>query len=170
MTELTQLLVKALLNYDPLTGELTHAVDRRPTGKAEEPAGWVNQRGYHRVSVEGKNLPANRVIWLWMTGVYPTLDVDHKDRQRANNVWSNLRLATRSNNLINQGRKPNNTSGYKGVLSRGDSHIVRLRIAGKTKYFGSYPTAVQAAHAYDVVAVKHNGEFAVTNKSLGLVQ
>lgn len=169
MSKLTQSLVKTLLNYDPLTGALTHAVDRRPTGKAGEPAGWVNQRGYHRVSVEGKNLPTNKVIWLWMTGTYPVLDVDHKDRHRANNVWTNLRLATRTDNLINQGKKPNNTSGYKGVSSRGSSHMVRLRIAGEIKHFGSYPTAIQAAHAYDVVAVKHNGEFAVTNKSLGLV-
>jgi hypothetical protein len=169
MIELTQALVKSLLNYDPITGRLIHLVDRRPRGKAGEPAGWVNSRGYCRVSIEGVNLPANKIIWLWMTGTYPTEDVDHKDRNRANDVWSNLRLASRSKNLTNQGKKSNNTSGYKGVGSRGNSHAVRLRVNGKSTYFGSYPTAIEAAHAYDVEALKHNGEFAVTNKSLGLL-
>lgn len=169
MTILTQHKVRSLLGYDPLTGHLTHLINRPPTGVAGEPAGWVTGRGYVRVTVEGVNLPANKVIWLWMTGVYPVEDVDHKDRNRSNNVWLNLRLATRSENLTNQGKKPNNASGFKGVSTRGNSHMVRLRIAGKSTIIGSYPSAEEAAAAYDVAALKHYGEFAVTNHSLGLI-
>ena len=62
MTILTQHKVRSLLGYDPLTGHLTHLINRPPTGVAGEPAGWVTGRGYVRVTVEGVNLPANKVI------------------------------------------------------------------------------------------------------------
>lgn len=169
MTELTQQQVRKLLDYDPVTGKVTHLVNRPPFGLAGEPAGWVNSRGYFRVSIEGLDLPGHKVIWLWMTGTYPVGDIDHEDRNRSNNKWDNLRLATRSQNLTNQGKKPNNRSGFKGVSSRGNSHTARVRIGGKPKIIGSFPSAKEAATAYDIAAVASYGEFAVTNLSLGLL-
>lgn len=161
MTALTQNQVRKALNYDQLTGSLTHK-----SGKA---AGWVTDRGYVRVSVKGKIYPATKVIWLWMTGIWPEKDVDHRDRNRANNAWSNLRLATRCMNLVNQGLKHNNRSGFKGVTSRGNSHSVKLRVNKEIVSLGSFPSAIEAAIAYDKAATHHHGEFAVTNKSLGLI-
>lgn len=37
-----------------------------------------------------------------MTGEWPEEDIDHVDRNRANNVWENLRAVSRSANLHNK--------------------------------------------------------------------
>ena len=104
-----------------------------------------------------------------MTGFYPAEDIDHIDGNRSNNIWTNLRLATRRQNLMNQGKRPNNHSGFKGVTSRGNSYAVRFRANGKIVWVGSFPTAKEAAEAYDREVVKHQGDFAKTNRALGLL-
>lgn len=169
MIELNPVELRKLFNYDPLTGILTNAIDRPPFGKIGVEAGWVNSRGYHRVSVHGQDLPAHVVIWVMMTNSYPLGDIDHIDRNRSNNIWANLRLASRCQNLVNQGKKPNNRSGFKGVTSRGNSHSVRFRINGKIVHIGSFKTAKEAAEAYDREVVKQQGDFAKTNRALGLL-
>lgn len=170
MSKLTHSLVKELFDYDPHTGKLTHAKDSPPKGKKGREAGWVTSYGYRRVGAATNEYFAHLVIWLWMTGTIPEMDVDHKDGNRDNNKWDNLRLATRSQNLINQGLKLNNKSGFKGVCSRGNSHSVRLRVNGKVLHFGSFSDPLIAARVYDIEAVRHHGEFAKTNKSLGLIE
>ena len=168
MRNLTHKQVVELFNYDPITGALTHR-QKSARGSVGEEAGWVNSRGYHRVSIEGVEYAAHKVIWLLVTGTHPVTDIDHEDNNRANNAWKNLRPATRSQNLMNQGKRSNNASGYKGVTSRGNSHSVRFRSNGKVIHAGSYPSALEAAQAYDREVVKHQGQFAKTNKSLGLI-
>jgi hypothetical protein len=46
-----------------------------------------------------------RIIWLLRTGDYPSLEVEHKDGNPQNNSVSNLRLATRSQNMANKEAK-----------------------------------------------------------------
>jgi len=50
-----------------------------------------------------------------MTGEWPATTIDHKDRVRSNNRWSNLRLATKQQQQENRSRARNNTSGVTGV-------------------------------------------------------
>ena len=53
---------------------------------------------------------------------------------------------------------------YKGVQIR--AHI---RHDGKLIFLGTFESAEAAAIAYDEAAIRMHGEFAVTNKSLGLL-
>lgn len=89
-------------------------------------------------------------------------DVDHIDRNGLNNRRSNLRLATRSQNMANMGRPKRNTSGFKGVgwhreRSKWQAYI---RVHGKLIHLGRFAEKEQAAEAYAVAASKHFGEFA----------
>lgn len=169
MIRLTQEYLKQVFDYDPVSGILSYAKNMRPRGKIGQEAGWVNARGYRRVNLHGKEYAAHVLIWFWMTGSFPPQDIDHIDGNRSNNIWLNLRLASRSQNLRNQGKKTNNTSGFKGVTSRGNSHSVRFRVDGQVIHIGSYSTAEEAAAVYDREVVKHQGCFAKTNKALGLL-
>lgn len=95
------------------------------------------------------------------------LDVDHIDRNGLNNSRSNLRVATRSQNLANRGKTRANTSGYKGVFARGRRWLAQIKVNGEAIRLGTYETREEAARAYDKGALKFFGEFAYLNFSEG---
>lgn len=167
MIEPKKLLEK--FSYDPHTGHLIYRVPGPPRKKVGDRAGSLGKRGYRDISIKGRLYKEHRVIWAMMTGAWPTSDVDHVNRIRSDNRWTNLRLATRAENLSNQGLKPNNKSGFKGVNSRGNSHVAVFRLNGVIQRIGPFQTAQAAAQAYDLAVLKSLGQFAVTNRSLGLL-
>jgi AP2 domain len=94
--------------------------------------------------------------------------VDHKDREATlDNRRQNLRV-TLDKNQQNQGKHKNNTSGFKGVCwdKRKAQWRARISAGGKSVLLGLFPTALDAAAAYDAAAKELHGEFAVTNASL----
>lgn len=102
--------------------------------------------------------------------------VDHINGNGLDNTRKNLRLCTQYQNLASQRMPVNNKSGYKGVYySRGKKDgrarpwRARIRHQKQEYNLGQYATAVEAALAYDAKSVELNGEFALTNKGLGLL-
>lgn len=89
-------------------------------------------------------------------------DTDHIDGNGLNNRRSNLRYATKSQNMHNARKRKDNTSGFKGVCWHKSSGkwMARIRLGGKQHHIGSFST-VQAAHeAYSQMASRLHGEFA----------
>lgn len=80
-------------------------------------AGRLDANGYCTVKVSGKRYMIHRVVWALFAGSYPEngLEIDHVDRNRSNNRFYNLRLATRHQNSCNQKPRIDNTTGFKGV-------------------------------------------------------
>lgn len=93
-------------------------------------------------------------------------DVDHKDRTRCLDCRrSNLRLATRSQNLANARKRLGGTSKYKGVTKKptGKPWMSRIAKEGEQIYLGRFDTEEAAARAYNSAAVELFGEFALLN-------
>lgn len=103
----------------------------------------------------------------------PQQDVDHIEQVDGSH-WQdrliNLRICSRSENNWNRKLSLNNTSGYKGVSwnKPNSKWRVRIKISGKSQHLGYFPTPEAAAEAYDAAAIRHFGEFALTNEELGL--
>jgi hypothetical protein len=94
----------------------------------------------------------------------PELEVDHINGNRIDNQKSNLRNCTHQQNIFNKTNLWNNTSGYRGVsLYYSKYWVARITINVKISHIGTYKTAEEAAHAYDIKAVKCFGEFAGLN-------
>ena len=89
--------------------------------------------GYLYVGVNRKQYPCHRVIWAWVTGEWPTDLVDHKDLDKINNRWKNLREATFSQNRANILPYKNNKSGFKGIswYKPANKWVCRIGIDGK---------------------------------------
>lgn len=155
-------------NYCPQTGILTHRQVTTNRVKEGDQVGSLHSRGYLHTRLDGKTVKVHRVIWFYQTGQWPDQDIDHIDGDRSNNAWSNLRACSRAQNLQNMKAK-NPQSGFKGVVRRGGSYMVRLRANKQTYHVGSFSSAKEAAEAYDQAALQLQGSFAKTNKALGLL-
>lgn len=105
-----------------------------------------------------------RLLYAVFIGPIPDgVFVDHIDRNGLNNDLSNLRLATQSQNIMNQnirkGRK------YKGTrFTRDGKWEARTTYKKKVVYLGRYETEIEAAAVYNDWAAKTYGAFAVLNK------
>jgi hypothetical protein len=92
-------------------------------------------------------------------------EVDHINGNRLDNRRENLRLATRSQNAKNVGKKPSNKSGFKGVHKHGrnNSWVAQISVENKMIHLGSFKTPEEAALAYNAAAQRLHGEFANFN-------
>lgn len=151
MAELTQARLKELLSYDADTGIFTWIKDNRR-------AGGVNGRGYLLVRINTKLYPAHRLAWLYMTGSFPAGLLDHRDTDRLNNRWVNLRECTASQNQWNRSKKASSLTGVKGVTYRANrgTYIVNVN----KKYHGSFKDLDSATTCAMRVREELHGEFA----------
>ena len=111
----------------------------------------------------GGNGPKHRAVQLHrvIMGEPKGLLVDHRDGDGLNNRRSNLRMATRSQNQHNQKLASHNTSGFKGVRwdkQRGKWQAA-IRLNGKRKHLGFFPTPEAAYEAYCKGSAEIHGEF-----------
>ena len=92
------------------------------------------------------------------------IHIDHRDDNRLNNQMSNLRLATRAQNIFNR-YAPKGTSKYKGVHWRKSAKkwCAEITMNRKKIRLGCFSDEVEAAKAYDEAARKYQGEFARPN-------
>lgn len=147
--------LKELLYYNPETGIFTRLVSASVGTYAGDIAGNLNADGYVQLCIDYKIYRAHRLAWFYMTGEWPTKQVDHKDGIRSNNVFSNLRSASNAENCQNQ-RKPHkdSSSGFLGVSKKGYKWRSAITINGKQVVLGYFKTPELASEAY--VAAKKN--------------
>jgi hypothetical protein len=100
----------------------------------------------------------------------PIVIIDHKNGNGIDNRKCNLRICNCSNNSANKTMQKNNTSGFKGVSWKKDVKKWRVKVIkdGVNYSAGYYDDIIEAAKAYDKKAVELFGEFARTNKMMGL--
>jgi hypothetical protein len=158
---LTQERLKQLLDYSPDTGLFYWRVDRGGI-KAGSIAGARRESGYITISVDSRLYRAHQLAWLWMTGRWPAQFVDHKDMQKDNNRWANLREATKSQNQMNTRLQSNNTTGHKGVtwFKQYGKYQVMVWKNRKAHFIGYFETLEEAATARNTAAERIHGEFA----------
>ncbi|MBU9812363.1 HNH endonuclease [Rahnella sp. SL6] len=113
-SNLSQARLLELLHYNPETGFFTWKVSRGRSKRGSR-AGCPDTGGYLMIGIDGNLHLSHRLAWLYMTGSFPCMEIDHINRVRTDNRWKNLRVATRQQNLINKGISKVNTSGCTGV-------------------------------------------------------
>ena len=152
--------LRELVSYDPATGIFTWL---KSSGRARSgsPAG-SHSNGYLNFMVDGKRHGAHRLAFLYVTGEWPSGDVDHRNLIKSDNRWDNLRVASKSQNNANTTARSHNTTGFKGVFlnKKTGSYFAQIVVDGKQHHLGTFATAEQASAAYQVGAAHHFGSFA----------
>lgn len=141
-----------LLKYDPETGEFTNKVRRSANAPAGAKCGCVNRHGYVIARLDGRLYYLHRLAWAMTYGAWPPkgMDLDHIDGDKANNRITNLRLATRSQNMANRVPKKLPRSGVRGVYPNTANNKpwrAAIGFAGKQYTVGYYDTIEDAAAA-----------------------
>lgn len=124
--------------------------------------GKPNAEGYIRIRLgNGKELRAHRIIWILcnMQEIPEGYLIDHIDGNKANNLITNLRLATRSQNNYNS--KGRSKLGLPRGVQITDSNNYRAKIHYQGQYYdlGTYNTVEEAGAAYQEAAEILHGEF-----------
>jgi AP2 domain len=91
---------------------------------------------------------------------------DHLNHRTLDNRRQNLRIASCTQNNVNQHRVPrHNTTGFIGVSWSAERHkyTATISINNRTKSLGRYNTAEEAARVRDAKALELHGEFAMLN-------
>jgi len=141
--------LRELLTYDPATGVFkwkTGGKGRRPDLVA---GGLHPVLGYWYIGVDRVKYPLHRVAWLYMTGEWPKEEIDHINGVRSDNRWSNLREATKGQNMQNLRKQRGRTSRYMGVswhqCGRWVSYIT---VDGKRRHLGLFDDEEVAYEAH----------------------
>lgn len=132
----------------------------RSRNKAGARAGSQRNGKYLQVGVDGRYLLVHRVVWAMTHGTWPDGDIDHVNRNCADNRPENLRIATRSQNQWNKGACKNNKLGVKGVRKVGDRFRSTIQANGVEHHLGYFGTLVEAVKAHDAAAKRLHGKFA----------
>lgn len=153
-----------LFSYSPETGRFTHKTYRGPrTNGPGSDAGTARPDGYTAIKLPcGSVVLAHRLAWLWMTGEWPKLEIDHQNGNRADNRWVNLREATRSQQAQNGAMRSTNNSGRIGVFF--DKHRNKwtacVTLHGRNVFRKRFASFEAACAAREAAERKLFGEFA----------
>ena len=157
--------LRKLVNYDPATGIVTAKVRLSGHCAPGDEVGSLHHTGCLNTKLKGRHYILSRLIYCWMTGEWPTRMIDHKNRDRKDNRWGNLRLATNGQNRANS-ISAGITTGTKGVWLRKryktgkPRYVSQITINGKCCHLGHFDTLEAASVAYRVAAEKAFGQFA----------
>ena len=130
----------------------------------------ISKEGYVLGNLNNLNSSQKRVLLHRIVTNCPSdMMVDHirgKD-SRFDNRSCNLRICTNQQNQYNKLPMPFNSLGVKGVnaiqLKSGIVYRTQIAINGKIKHIGCFKTLKEASDAYDEMAIKYFGEFALLN-------
>ena len=113
----------------------------------------------------------NTFVWMHNMIVPPPkgLMIDHANQNGLDNRKTNLRFATRAQNMQNRRKfKTGCTSKYKGVIHRNYHNRRKLwngyiNVNRRRIHLGCFLTELEAARAYDEAARKYHKEYACLN-------
>jgi hypothetical protein len=156
------------LDYDPSTGLFVwrYQAPRKSFQRCliGTVAGRVGKLGYRDIRLNNRFVKAHRLAWGFMTGAMPDSEIDHINRIRDDNRWSNLRLATPAQNNWNVGVRAGNKWGLKGVSfwAKNGKYKAQIAVHGVKHFLGYHSTPEEAHAAYVAAAIRLHGEFAST--------
>lgn len=134
--------------------------------RARQPAGCL-QKGsgirYYVCGVTNKIYPAHRIVYSMFHGITLPTDtqIDHRDTNPHNNLPSNLRISTCTQNRCNTKFRSDNKSGSKGVFYREDIGAWRgvLNYKGVRYQLGSSPCKETMTKIVSQFREELHGEF-----------
>lgn len=117
------------------------------------------------ITISPKNQKTYRMTHF-INNISKDKETDHIDHNKLNNQKYNLRIVTRSQNMMNKSCHKNTTSEFKGVSWKTSNKkwVAQISINKKVNYIGLFNSEINAAIAYNKKALELFGEYAYLNE------
>lgn len=119
---------------------------------------------YVMTNITVNGLRRTLLLHRLITNAPKGMDVDHINNNGLINTKENLRVCTRSQNMMNMRKNGSRTSNFKGVYKDKNRWHSQIRDGCKNINLGRFDSEVEAAEAYNAKAVELFGEYASINK------
>lgn len=95
-------------------------------------------------------------------GLNISQQIDHVNQNKLDNQRTNLRSASRADQMRNRPKRTNNTSGFVGVSwnKQYEKWIANIRVNGKQKHLGLFDDPLAAGLITALARIKYHGLFA----------
>jgi hypothetical protein len=149
---MTKLTLAEAFTCNPETGEI-FALARRNGAPRDKPLGHIRKgtRPYVRLSLQGRNLYAHRIVWELCKGPIPDgVEIDHRNGNSLDNRLINLRAVNHMKNMKNMRIRATNTLGVAGIVfdKRREKFAARIQDhRGKGIHLGYFDTVEPAIAA-----------------------
>lgn len=149
--------LQKLFTYNPENGNFVRNITSGGQKKGTV-AGTINNRGYVRININKKKYSAHRLVWLYLYGILPTKEIDHINRDRADNRLKNLREVDTSINAKNRSIREDNEHGVTGVYWKKSINkwAAQITIDYKTLHLGYFIEYHEAVNARKNAEVLYN--------------
>ena len=131
----------------------------------------VDSVGYYTVSLwknrAGRTFKTHQLVaCAFLENPNDLKCVDHRDRNKLNNNYENLRWCSSGQNNMNRTKRNRCSSVYKGVSwnKRNRKWQANIKIDGKQKHLGLFEDEKEAAKMYNEKAIELYGDFANLNE------
>ena len=147
--------IRRTFAYDPATGAFS-----RLDGKNRCRPRTSTVVRYPQINVGGVIYYCHIVAWWMMTdGPVPDgFEIDHRDRDKRNCKWSNLRLLRSSEQKHNTALRCDNKTGVKGlVATKSGTWAAQLKIKNRNMWLGTFKTFEEARDARLAAEIRYFG-------------
>lgn len=152
--------VRFMLNYNPVTGDLTWRNSTSNNVPAGSVAGGTPRRNGRRyIVIDGVQHLAHRLAWLHHYGRLPVENVSAKNGDYTDLRIDNLCLKT-DGEIAQSGARRTNASGYRGVSWDKTKKKWQATITRDYKqvHLGRFDTPEEASAAYERAALERNAK------------
>jgi hypothetical protein len=131
---ITQQYLRDRYDYNQETGDLLYKYDSGNRKRGTK-VGWLGGPGYLMLGIGKKQYYQHHIIWVYMTGEWPTQDIDHINQNSLDNSWSNLRQVSHSANNYNNPASQREDYGVYWNVAKG-RWKAQIWEGGKAKHLG----------------------------------
>ena len=150
--------IRASFEVDLAGGLLFWRANKQRPDLVGAAAGFVDNHGYVRVTFKGRRYLRSHLLFALFYGRWPVGQVDHINRNRADDRPSNLREVTHHQNMWN--RTPKARGLPMGVTAKGGRFTARIMCRRQLHRLRMFATADEAASAYQEKRKELYGEYA----------
>ena len=154
-SSLTAERLRALMHYNPETGEFSRRMHLSNRSRASSVVGNKHSSGYIIICVDGSPRRAHRLAWLYVYGEWPKEQIDHINGIRDDNRIANLRDISHIENKKHRAVavKPGRLlgAGFHKMTGRWTS---QMTVNYKKIHLGYFKTEMEAHLAYVAAKAK----------------